>query len=173
MGTRVKDPRNRSIGLRLTEKEETQLRRQMDKANYLSVSRYMRDRLLGRRSHKDVLDSRSGKPEETIIFKRKDMLQKIEIIGSIVSDAELKEGRDGSKFIVFRVGVYENFGEERRSTFYDVTYPNSKILAYLKKNRIVYVSGRLSLRVNTRDGEAYLNARISAKDIELCAQRED
>lgn len=173
MGTRVKDPRNRSIGLRLTEKEETQLRRQMDKANYLSVSRYMRDRLLGRRSHKDVPDSRSGKSEETIIFKRKDMLQKIEIIGSIVSDAELKEGRDGSKFIVFRVGVYENFGEERRSTFYDVTYPNSKILAYLKKNRIVYVSGRLSLRVNTRDGEAYLNARISAKDIELCAQRED
>lgn len=172
MGTRVKDPRNRSIGLRLTEREEEQLRKQMDQANYLSVSRYMRDRLLGRRIHKDVLDIKTGKSSETIILKIKDMLQKIEIIGSIVTDAELKEGRDGSKFIVFRVGVYENFGEERRSTFYDVTYPNSKILTYLKKNRMVYVSGRLVLKVNTSNGEAYLNARISAKDIELCAQRE-
>ena len=117
------------------------------------------------------VNTQKGEPI-VIIKESRQMLQKIEIIGNLVSDAELKSGNDGRQFIVFRVGVYENIGDERRSTFYDVSYPNGGIFNYLKKGRQVYVSGKLSLGINQWEGKSYLNARISAKDIELCGSRD-
>ena len=44
------------------------------------------------------------------------MLQKIDLIGNLVADAEIKTGKDGSEFIGFRVAVSENFAEEKRTT---------------------------------------------------------
>ena len=105
---------------------------------------------------------------ETNLNKLKAMLQKIEIIGNLVADAELKQGKDGKEFISFRVAVSEGSGEDRRSTYYDVNYVKSGILQYLRKGQPVYVSGRLSLSAVCKDERAFINAYISAKDIVLC-----
>ena len=257
MGTNVEDRRSRLIALRLTEKEEVQLRGQMQVAGYLSLSRYIRDsvledrklrsrtapltnremreqinaisteiskigidysrvaegfstlmqenrdelRTLGqvrsatydmRRINKfsqtlkkrmdelislflnieSLYKSRQRDPSSTIKTDRK-MLQRIEIIGNLIKDAELRTSKEGNQFINFRVAVNESYGEERNSTFYDVTYPNGKIYNYLKKGRQVYVSGRLSLSVTTWKEAPYLNARISARELELCGGKED
>ena len=252
MGTKAEDPREIVLTMRLTRKEHLQLKGQVDRAGYNSVSRYMRERLLdGKRifrsdntltgrevrdrlnsigteiakygsdynrvakeltdvmaagtfrmdsrlaniylkkvvnvSHsiKDEMDrvlrlfqeieqkvdSQGGNPL-VIIKENRQMLQRIEIIGNLTADAELKSGNDGKQFIVFRVGVYENHGEERKSTYYDVSYPNGGIYNYLKKGRQVYVSGKLSVSATLWNNAPYLNARISAKDIELCGSRE-
>lgn len=96
------------------------------------------------------------------------MLQKIDLIGNIVADAELKTGKDGREFISFRVAVNEGNGEEKKTTYYDVTYVKSGVLQYLKKGQSVFVSGRLSLAVALKDDKAFLNAYVSAKDIDLC-----
>ena len=252
MGQITEEPRDVVLTLRLTKKEHLQLKGQVDRAGYNSISRYIRERLLdGKRfirsdnpltgrevrdrlnsigtdiakygsdysrvageltdamsegllnlssrtasmylgklvnlSHsikteldqsvrlfqtiEQKVDTQSGNPV-VIIKEKRQMLQKIEIIGNLVSDAELKSGNDGKQFIVFRVGVYENHGEERKSTYYDVSYPNGGIFNYLKKGRQVYVSGKLSISATLWNNAPYLNARISAKDIELIGSRE-
>ena len=100
------------------------------------------------------------------------MLQKIEILGIITADAELKTSKNGNQYTGFRVMVTETYGDEKRTTFYDVAFSRNGLVNYLKKNRQVYVSGRLSLSAVCRDDKAYLNAYITANDVELCGSRE-
>ena len=100
------------------------------------------------------------------------MLQKIEIIGNLVSDAELRAGKDGKEFISFRVAASEQSGEEKKTTYYDVNQGKSGVLDYLKKGQQVYVSGRLSISAVCKDGKAFLNAYISAKDLVLLGGRD-
>lgn len=103
------------------------------------------------------------------------MAQTITILGNIVSDAEMKQGRDGnSQFIAFRVAVNETYGDDKKTTYYDVSYPSSGLVHFLKKGKPVYVSGNLSLSLSTgRDGKSYMNANISAKTIELVGPKEN
>ena len=95
------------------------------------------------------------------------MLQNIEIIGNLVADAELKTGKDGREYVAFRVAVSDNGGEEKRTTYYDVTFMKSGLQAYLKKGKYVYVSGRFSVSAVCKEDKAYLNAYVSARDIVL------
>ena len=97
------------------------------------------------------------------------MLQKIDLIGNLVADAEIKTGKDGSEFIGFRVAVSENSGEEKRTTYYEVSCHKSGVIEYLKKGQQVFVSGRLSLSVYVKEDKGYLNAKVKAKDLILCS----
>lgn len=101
------------------------------------------------------------------------MLQKIEVIGNLVSDAEVKSGKDGKEFISFRIAASEQSGEEKRTTYYDVKFGKSGVLDYLRKGQQVYVSGRLSLSAVCKDGKAFLNAYISARDLVLVGTAKD
>ena len=97
------------------------------------------------------------------------MLQKIDLIGNLVADAEIRTGKDGSEFIGFRVAVSELSAEEKNTIFYEVTCAKSGVIEYLKKGQQVFLSGKLSLSVNIKDDKAYLNARVKAKDLVLCS----
>lgn len=97
------------------------------------------------------------------------MLQKIDLIGNLVADAEIRTGKDGSEFIGFRVAVSENSGEEKRTTFYEVSCHKSGVIDYLKKGQQVFVSGRLSISAVCKDGKAYQNAYVSAAFVNLCS----
>lgn len=101
------------------------------------------------------------------------MLQKIEIIGNLVQDAEVKQTKEGKEFISFRVAVTESAGEEKRTTYFDVNCARSGVLDYLKKGRQVYISGRLSLSAVCRDDKAFLNANVSARDLVLISGGKD
>ena len=93
------------------------------------------------------------------------MLQRIDLIGNLVADAEIKTGKDGKDFISFRLAVSENFAEEKRTTYYEVSCHKSGVIEYLKKGQQVFVSGRLSINAVCKDGKAYLNAYINASMI--------
>ena len=95
------------------------------------------------------------------------MLQKIEIIGNVVADAELKQSKSGNQYVSFTVAVNEGNGDERRTTYYDVGSSKTGVLNYIKKGRTIYVSGRLSLSAVCRDNKAFLNAYVTASEIDL------
>jgi len=99
------------------------------------------------------------------------MLQKIEVIGNLVSDAEVKNGKDGKEFVSFKIAVNEGNGDDKKTTYYEISYVKSGLLQYLKKGQPLYVSGKLSLNATCKDDKAYLNAYISAKDIVLLGGR--
>ena len=97
------------------------------------------------------------------------MLQKIDLIGNLVADAEIRPGRDGGEYIAFRLAASEFSGEEKNTTFYEVTCAKSGVLEFLKKGQQVFVSGRLSLSVYVKEDKGYLNAKVKAKDLILCS----
>ena len=97
------------------------------------------------------------------------MLQKIDLIGNLTKDAEVKKRNDGSEYILFTVAANETSGDAKRTTYYDVSLGKSGVLDYLKKGQQVFVSGRLSLSVYVKEDKGYLNAKVKAKDLILCS----
>ena len=221
MGTPAKEPRSILRAIRFTVKEDFYIQTMMADEDYLSVSKYNRDKALAGQEKKDcsarmlcsavesikkvgeaynkAIETFSGKTEiaamvstlvsltrelkghtekvvmlaermeGTSITQNTDkyMLQKIEIIGTVFTDAELKQSKSGNQYVGFTVVVRESYGEEKRATFYDVSYGRTGIVNYVKKGRQIYVSGRLSLSAVCKDGKAYLNAYVSANEVDL------
>ena len=96
------------------------------------------------------------------------MLYRLDIIGNIVTDAEVKTSQSGNEFVAFRVAVNEYMGDEKKTTFFDVSYAKNNVLPYLKAGQRVYISGKPSLGASLgKDGKAYHNAHIYARDLEL------
>ena len=220
MGTLTEEPRKVYRGVRFTVKEDFEIRKMMKQEDYLSVSKYIRDKTLSRTGRKDrtfellrklvetirevgetynsVVELFNGergcKPLiKTLVGLTRDlkkhtekavaladsiesaqrpsnnnfMIQKIEIIGNVVADAELKQSKSGNQFVSFTVVVNEGNGDEKRSTYYDVGTSKTGVLNFIKKGRPIYVSGRLSLSAVCRDNKAYLNAYITASEIDF------
>mgnify|MGYP003296690857 CR=1 FL=1 len=95
------------------------------------------------------------------------MLQRIDLIGNLVADAEEKTGADGRAFISFRVAVNDQSSDEKKTTYYDGTSSRVNLAQYLKKGKQVFASGKLTLSVSQKDSKAYLNAYVSAKEVEM------
>lgn len=96
------------------------------------------------------------------------MLYRLDIMGNIVTDAEVKTSQSGNEFVAFRVAVNEYMGDEKKTTFFDVSYAKNNVLPYLKAGQRVYISGKPSLGASLgKDGKAYHNAHIYARDLEL------
>ena len=97
------------------------------------------------------------------------MYQRIDLIGNLVADAEIRSGKEGGEYIAFRVAVSEHSGEEKNTTYYEVTCSKSGVIEYLKKGQQVFVSGRLSINAVSKDGKAYQNNYVSAVFVNLCS----
>ena len=96
------------------------------------------------------------------------MLYRLDIMGNIVTDAEVKTSQSGNEFVAFRVAVNEYMGDEKKTTYFDVSYAKNNVLPYLKAGQRVYISGKPSLGASLgKDGKAYHNAHIYARDLEL------
>lgn len=98
------------------------------------------------------------------------MLSKIEIIGNLVADAEERNTSDGRSFLTFKVAVNDSSSsnpEEKKVTYFDVTYSRTAVVQYLKKGKFIYVSGKLSLSSSSNGEKTYFNASVSAKDLVL------
>ena len=97
------------------------------------------------------------------------MYQRIDLIGNLVADAEVRTGKDGNEFISFRVAANEYHGEEKRATFYEVNCRKTDVIKLLKSGTQVFVTGRISLSAVCKDGKAYTNAYVSAANVILCS----
>ena len=94
-------------------------------------------------------------------------MQRIDLIGNLVADAEIRTGKDGNEFISFRVAVNDYQGEEKRATYYDVSYRKSEVIKHLKAGLRVFVSGRLSISTVVKEGKTYQNNYVFASDVDL------
>lgn len=225
MGTPAEEPRKVLRAVRFTVSEDFEIQRMMKKEDYLSVSKYIRDKTLSKARQKgrayeqltrlvdkihevgesynsvvDLLYSEKGNKsliktlinlmkelrknsEKAIVLAEsldvgqhlnsKIMMQKISIIGKVVADAELKQSKSGNQYVSFAVAVEEKMGEETRVTYYEVGTSRTNILNWIKKGRTIYVSGKISLNAICRDNKAYLNAYVSATDIDFMGSFND
>lgn len=101
---------------------------------------------------------------------------KVEVIGNLGADAEVKEA-NGSKFVSFRVAHTDKWttqsGEKREATSWlDCTMNNveSKVIPYLKAGVKVFVRGNGTLRVYSSPKERQMKAGLSiaVSEVELC-----
>lgn len=106
---------------------------------------------------------------------------KVEIIGNIGADAEVKNVQ-GSKFVAFRVAHTNKFknqqGQEtEETTWIDVTMNDteSKVIPFLKAGVKVFVRGNAALRVysSPKLRQMVAGLRVSAWEVELCGGTSD
>lgn len=107
---------------------------------------------------------------------------KIELIGNLGADAEVKES-NGSKFIAFRVADTQKYkdsqgNEVRTTTWFDCTMndPDSKVFPFLKQGVKVFVRGNMTLRTYSSKQEKRIKAgcNVNVREVELCGgQSED
>lgn len=107
---------------------------------------------------------------------------KVELIGNIGADAEVKDFQ-GNKFVTFRVAHSSRYkdaqgNETESTTWVDVTMNDteSKVIPFLKQGVKVFVRGNASLRVYSSPKDKMMKAglQVSAWEIELCGgQSED
>lgn len=100
---------------------------------------------------------------------------KIEVIGNLGADAEVKEAQ-GRKFVTMRIAHSEKWkdadGKDRESTIWIdgiMSNADSKILPYLKQGVKVFVRGHGSLRVysSPKDRMMKAGAQVNVQEIEL------
>lgn len=100
---------------------------------------------------------------------------KVEIIGNLGADAEVKES-NGAKFITMRIAHSESWtdaqgNKQERTTWVDaiINGTESKVLPYLRQGQKVYVRGNASLRVYSSPKEKRMKAglTINVWEIEL------
>lgn len=100
---------------------------------------------------------------------------KIEVIGNLGADAEVKES-NGTKFITMRIAHTDSYKDEggnkhEKTVWIDATMNDaeSKLLPYLKQGVKVFVRGNASLRVYSSPKDRCMKAGItvSVREIEL------
>lgn len=211
--------------VRFTVREDIEIQRMMKKEEYLSVSKYIRDKTLSKTRQKgkayeqltrlvdkiqevgesynsvlDLLYSEKGNKSliKTLVQLLKElrkntekamilaesidegqrvnsniMMQKISIIGKVVADAELKQSKSGNQYVSFSLAVEEKYGDETRVTYYEVGTSRTGVVNHVKKGRTIYASGKISLSAICRDGKAFLNAYVSATDVDFMGSYND
>lgn len=106
---------------------------------------------------------------------------KIELIGNVGADAEIKEA-NGSKFVTFRVAHTDRWKDEEEKThestqWVDVTMNNvdSKVIPYLKVGTRVFVRGSMKLRVYSSPKDRCMKAGVTVvvQEIELLGGNSD
>lgn len=100
---------------------------------------------------------------------------KVEIIGNIGADAEVKEF-NGKKYVSFSVAHTEYQKDEQgnrtdQTTWVSVLWfgEGSGLLPYLKRGAKVFVRGNLKVKMYTdRNGKQQAAINVSASEVQLC-----
>ena len=103
-------------------------------------------------------------------------MQKINIVGNLFADAELKTStKDGEsrEFITFRVAVNQRYRDADETTTYEVAMRKTGIYDYLKKGQKVAVSGDLRMYTTEKEGKQYVHLAVLNPDVELCGGKKD
>lgn len=100
---------------------------------------------------------------------------KIQFIGNLGKDAEVKTTQGGKSYLSFSVGVSETRqGGQSETTWLNCSawsenMVNGKLKGYLKKGTKVYVEGKPTPRAyNNQAGEAVVSNDVMVNMVELC-----
>ncbi len=98
-------------------------------------------------------------------------MQNITLVGNLTKDAELKSTiRQGDKneFVAFTIACNEQKGNEKSTTFYEVTCAKTGVFDYLKKGQKVAVAGPFRYLITKDDsGREYHHLNVIATTVEL------
>lgn len=93
----------------------------------------------------------------------------ITLIGRVVNDPEIREGKDQRKFVTFRLAVNNQFGASEHAAFYTCT-GNERMAdritkAGLTKGRLISLAGSLNPReYQTKTGETRMSLDVGLYD---------
>lgn len=100
-------------------------------------------------------------------------MQKIQIIGHLGSDAEVKTTQQGRELIKFSVATTKKIGEESQTTWHDCVKwlyegKGKGIADYLLKGTRVWVEGEVQANAYLdKDGKARASLNVNVQAIEL------
>ena len=77
----------------------------------------------------------------------------VNLEGRLVTDPEIRVGKNNRKFVTFRLAVNQQFGEQEISSFYNCTGNEAMATriekAELRKGRMIHLSGNQTIREYT------------------------
>lgn len=104
-------------------------------------------------------------------------MERIDIIGNLTRDPEVRETNSGRPVCAFDVAVNRRVNGRDEAVYYSVSAWESLgdvCAKYLAKGRKVFVSGRPDARAwNSRSGEARAAINITANSVEFLSGRND
>lgn len=104
-------------------------------------------------------------------------MQRLEIIGHLGADAEVKAVQGGSQFVAFRVACSQRFSDQEVTQWYDCTMsdPNMKVVQYLKRGTRVFVRGIPSYRIfdSAKYHMKFVGVNVHVLEVQLCSDKKD
>lgn len=99
-------------------------------------------------------------------------MRKIEIIGRLADNAEIKQSQD-RQFLTFRVAANEGSAQNQTTEWFDCTSNAVNIAQYLTKGKQVYCAGVFNTRTyDGKDGQTHTVLCIRVRDIELLGSKD-
>ena len=102
-------------------------------------------------------------------------MQKIEVIGNICKQPEMKSDSSGKPLLRFSLGARSKRNEEETS-WYSCTLFGShaeRLAPHLAAGSKVYVRGDLRAEAVDKDGKVYLNLYVSVSELEFAGSKKD
>lgn len=99
---------------------------------------------------------------------------KLQIIGNLGKDAELRKSPSGGEFLTFNVGVNSyNEKKGKNTVWVSVSTSSVKLLDYLKKGTKVYVEGYMSVKPYSVQNETKVLINVNASTIQLLGSKSE
>ena len=98
------------------------------------------------------------------------MINKVVIIGRLVSDPELKITQAGMSYVRVTIANEQVYKDKKHTNFIDVLAWSKlaeNLSKYCDKGRKILVDGRLEVKKNTKGDKNYTNVTVIAENIDF------
>ena len=108
------------------------------------------------------------------------MINRVVLMGRLVSDPELKTTQNGTNVTTFRIAVDRNYvkaGEERQADFFDIVawrYTADFVCKHFRKGSLIAIDGQLQSRTyQAKDGTSRYVLEVVADNVSFTGERRD
>ncbi|MDO5124361.1 MAG: single-stranded DNA-binding protein [Eubacteriales bacterium] len=108
------------------------------------------------------------------------MINRVVLMGRLVSDPELKTTQNGTNVTTFRIAVDRNYvkaGEERQADFFDIVawrYTADFVCKHFRKGSLIAIDGQLQSRTyQAKDGTNRYVVEVIADNASFTGERRD
>ncbi len=108
------------------------------------------------------------------------MINRVVLMGRLVSDPELKTTQSGTNVTTFRIAVDRNYvkaGEERQADFFDIVawrYTADFVCKHFRKGSLIAIDGQLQSRTyQAKDGSNRYVVEVIADNASFTGERRD
>ena len=108
------------------------------------------------------------------------MINRVVLMGRLVSDPELKTTQSGTNVTTFRIAVDRNYvkaGEERQADFFDIVawrYTADFVCKHFRKGSLIAIDGQLQSRTyQAKDGTNRYVVEVIADNASFTGERRD